>query len=268
MESFDVALYTRTSQVIGGILAMGTATRLGQPLINPNTLLSVDGANEKLLWLANDLGATIEPLGFAIAMDSIRTMQEIAVNPASCFKDSTRIIDEFVGRLHAHLENTLFFYVPPERVRFYEKLNLFGDDVALRFSSVLDDAAEAAKCFALDRYTACVFHLTRVLQVGLYALAKDLAIDPADRNWGLVINDIEKEIKSRTSTRSPTMSRAAWDEDNKFYAGAAMQFEYIRLAFRNDAIHKTGEMFMPDKARSIFDHARDFMQHLATRLSE
>ena len=53
---------------------------------------------------------------------------------------------------------------------------LFGDDVARAFPSSKGDIDEAGKCLALDRGTACVFHLMRILEIGLQLLAAKLGI--------------------------------------------------------------------------------------------
>src|ERR1700687_6353897 len=43
----------------------------------------------------------------------------------------------------------------------------FGYDVAKAFPRASDDILEATKCYALERYTASVFHLMRAIEIGL-----------------------------------------------------------------------------------------------------
>ena len=54
-------------------------------------------------------------------------------------------------------------------------------EVIAAFPSARDDLAEAAKCLALGRATAVVFHCMRVLEIALRAVAQtlnDQSIDP------------------------------------------------------------------------------------------
>jgi hypothetical protein len=160
----------------------------------------------------------------------------------------------------------------PDAIKYQGGEQLFGSEVVDAFPSTAQDIDEAGKCLALDRPTACVFHLTRVLQAGLYALASDLGVKATGRNWGLVIGDMEKEIarqkKAGPGTKASASVKASWKAEVEFHAAAAMHFSHLTDAFRNRTIHKTGYLFKQEKAQSIFDHARDFMQHLATKLSE
>ena len=56
----------------------------------------------------------------------------------------------------------------------------------------------AGKCLALNRETAGVFHLMRVLQIGLYALADDLHVQNLRENWQ---NAIEKDVPTTPIVR-------------------------------------------------------------------
>jgi hypothetical protein len=56
-----------------------------------------------------------------------------------------------------------FFHVPKERVDFYNNKSLCGELVAEKFPYAVPDIIEAGNCYALDRPTACVFHLMRVI---------------------------------------------------------------------------------------------------------
>jgi hypothetical protein len=66
---------------------------------------------------------------------------------------------------------------------------LFGQDFNMRFAKAgVFELDEAAKCLALGRPTACVFHLMRLMEIGIGAVARCLQIPdpvkPSERNWG------------------------------------------------------------------------------------
>lgn len=134
-----------------------------------------------------------------------------------------------------------------------------------RFPDAVYDIQEAANCKALSRPTACVFHLMRVLEVGLNALATDLNVPwPSRNDWQDVINAIEGKIKlfEKGSGDLPP----DWREKRQFYADAATQFTHIKDGWRNYAMHFHA-IYDETKADIIYRSVREFMRVLAIRLS-
>ena len=66
-----------------------------------------------------------------------------------------------------------------------ENISHFGDEVANAFPNLIEDIDEAAKCLALSRYTACMFHLMRVMESSIHRLAKKLKVNSEE---GYIIN--------------------------------------------------------------------------------
>jgi hypothetical protein len=138
----------------------------------------------------------------------------------------------------------------------------FGRATIEAFISTEFDVQEAGKCFALQRFTACVFHCMRIMEVGLEALANELRIDVAT-NWNKALNLVEKEIRGR----SVATHGEAWKSDEAFFSEAATHFRVVKNAWRNHTMHKR-EVFDEERARGILQSTADFMRHLASRLSE
>lgn len=149
----------------------------------------------------------------------------------------------------------------------YEKAELFGPEVAEHFRKAAYDIQKAGSCYATGCYTACVFHLMRVLEHGLRALAKRLKVPfPKTfelKTWDRLIGDIEKEIqKVVLKPKTPQRSK-----DLEFYNSAAAQFRYFKDGWRNHVMH-TRSVYDEHQAMSVMIHVREFMQHLATRLRD
>src|ERR1019366_7228223 len=70
---------------------------------------------------------------------------------------STRLVDEPGARK---------LYIVNSERNAYLAGNQFHDLVGEVFPDAIDDMNEAAKCFAFERPTACIFHLMRVTEVG------------------------------------------------------------------------------------------------------
>lgn len=136
---------------------------------------------------------------------------------------------------------------------------LFGQEVEDAFPSAATDIAEAGNCRALERWTASVMHLMRVLEVGLRCLAASKGVDP-NENWNKVLNEIEDKLRA-------VSKKVEGAEAEKWAAEAGTHFRFIKNAFRNHAMHPN-EHYSEERAVLIYDNTRSFMQHLATRLSE
>jgi hypothetical protein len=156
----------------------------------------------------------------------------------------------------------LFLYLPPFSELYFGKTALFGDEVAEAFRLCKLDLEAAGNCYALELYTASVFHLMRVLEHGLRALAHYVGASSNPDNWGHIIDQIEKKIKELD--KQPKSQER--DDRIKFCAEAAIQLTYFKDAWRNHVMHG-GDFYLEPKATQIMEHVRDFMRHLSTRLS-
>jgi hypothetical protein len=103
----------------------------------------------------------------------------------------------------------------------------------------------------------------RILEKGLQILAKTLGVRYDNTNWGSVILNIETEIKKIDKNTAGD----GWKEKEKFYSEAALQFRYFKNAWRNYVMHAI-DIYDDQQAESIFQHVKEFMNHLATELQE
>jgi hypothetical protein len=135
------------------------------------------------------------------------------------------------------LKQRLFLCVPSDRVEFYNQAAYFGADVNAAFPNAERHIREAGNCYTFGTYTACVYHLTRALEIGLFVLAQDTQLfgltnppiaigvkDAAMETWETLINKVESAI--RNIQKSPGASSKRRDLD--FYSGAAMHFRYFK----------------------------------------
>ena len=172
------------------------------------------------------------------------------------------LFSELIGAIQMQLRDDLFFRIDKRQRPFYDAL-LLTKEAENSFPSSVRDVIEAGRCFALDRFTACVLHLMRALEFPLNALVKALRFTPSSPNWHQILNEAEREIaKISPATHGPT-----WKDDEKFYSEAALYFRFFKNALRNYAVHGH-DTYDVHEAREIMTHVRSFMAHLATKLSE
>jgi hypothetical protein len=167
------------------------------------------------------------------------------------------------------LQGRVFVYIPPEKARFFSDQTVpcvFGQEVQSSFPSAFADIYEAGACLATSRATACVFHLMRVLEIGLASLGAVFGVSLAHTNWAPAIDEIERKI--REMHKDPVW-RALPDckDQQEFYAQAASHFGILKDAWRNYTVHARGS-YTEEMAALIFDNMRVFMQTLSVKLHE
>jgi len=162
------------------------------------------------------------------------------------------------------IKTRLFLHVPPADVDLYLESEPFGAAVGAAFPSAIHDVREAAICLALDRSTACVLHLMRVLELCIKrGINPRLKIElKGDRKWADYIGAIRNRVKNK-----PRLPGIDWQLDEPFYDRVADDLDNIRAIWRNPTMHAAAS-YQPRDARSIFGFFHSFMEHLATRVKE
>jgi len=167
-------------------------------------------------------------------------------------EEAHRLFQELENTIRREMETELFLYVPASQARFYDKKELFGAKVSSRFPNLQSDIIEAGNCLALERGTACVFHLMRVMEAAVQEFGHVLGILAVDtKNWQTILDEINKAIKALPSKGllTPALSEAAAN----LYS--------VKLAWRNEVMHPKAT-YAPDEAKDVFRQVRLFMGNL------
>jgi hypothetical protein len=182
---------------------------------------------------------------------------------------TNRETERMAAMLSVTIENELslrsFLAVSPDKAKFYEaNFEPFGKAVTISFPSTSFDAGEANRCFALNRSTACVFHLMRVLEIGLRVFADRFGVPSDHTNWHNIIEGVEKAVRNMGSDPSRPSD---WRHQQEFFSQAANHFMFVKDAWRNYTAHARGK-YTDEEAETLIINVRAFMQKLATRLHE
>ena len=117
----------------------------------------------------------------------------------------TRLNDELAARLFFSISptnpNTWMPFAPKSTSKPPTNIEEAWTPVFGSFPSTKYDVLEALKSYALGRNTACVFHLMRVLELGLGALGTVFNVSLAHTNWAPAIDAIESHIRNMHRTR-------------------------------------------------------------------
>ncbi len=164
-----------------------------------------------------------------------------------------RILQE---RIRDELEAEYFFHLTPADVPLYIAAQPFGEEVGYKFPKAAEDIEEAAKSLALQRPTACVFHLMRAMEVIVKRLGKKLGVQNVEKDWGKILSDIAAAIeKMPKSTEAEKRRRNRWSE-------AHTHLYHVKQAWRNDTMHPK-QTYTRQQAHEVFAATRVFAAHLA-----
>lgn len=223
----------------------------------PNDDKPVDNDDHDML---NAVLKTSEDLG--LTKSSLLTRRIISEFPvdSSIKKSLASRVEVLEERIKDELDDLRFMYIPMASLAYYSDAPLFGDQVANKFGKTTSDIQEAGKCFAVGRYTACVFHLMRIMEFAVQYLGAKLGISlVTEKNWANILDQVDKAIKTL-----PTKNSSQKAKRNRL-SEASAHLRMVKDAWRNDVMHPK-ETYTDEEAERVFRNVKDFMVHLATKL--
>jgi hypothetical protein len=168
---------------------------------------------------------------------------------------------ELRGRLEDELQGLVFLALTREEAVRWRTKQPFGEEVFERLPSATIDIEEAGRCLALERGTATVFHLMRVMEVGLKVTASALGI-PYAPSWESYLKQIQDKVDKKWRQKG-----VHWKRDEPFFREILGHLQAVKVAWRNPTMHIVNQ-YTSEQAEDIFNAVRGFMRHLATKLSE
>jgi hypothetical protein len=137
------------------------------------------------------------------------------------------------------------------------------------FPGLKTEIEEGVDCYALEHNTACVFHMMRVAEIGLRALARERRVlfpkHPLEwADWQNILDETEKKARAATAgmPRGPKK-----DAMQAFYNGAIGQLHGFKDTYRNMVMHMRRGYDDLDALRAI-NQVRDFMNGLSAKIGE
>jgi hypothetical protein len=227
-----------SQQPPSGIMGLGALAALSSPTSSSGVALPSDWlADEekddltKLLQLVASCCARINIINVQSEIDRITNYvkYERKATVVIHFKHlRERIVDE--------LRDTGFIHVQKSHAPYYRKSALFGDIVSKKLSKASADITNAGTCYALGQYTACVFHLMRVMEHCVQRFGKKLkvSINTTTASWYDIMESVNGTIKGMPGGKSAT---AAQRNRKQKLAMAAGRLDHVRIVWRNDVMH-------------------------------
>jgi hypothetical protein len=180
----------------------------------------------------------------------------LAEDSAVTYTQIGSMLSDIESRFADHLSDIkLLFLNEGEAALFEPAENLLAfegepiNEVRDMYPSACFEIEECAKCLALGRHTAAVFHAMRVMEVGLSAFAKHLEIsDPAkatDRSWGNIL----RAVKTKIDENWPPRDRLPGTIGPKMEA-IYVTIDSVKNPWRNATMH-VEQVYAPHEAIHI-----------------
>jgi hypothetical protein len=166
-------------------------------------------------------------------------------------------------RIDDELDSLNFFILEFSHREYLEDDEQFGSAVKLAFPDTTWDIREANQCFAFERYTACGYHLMRVLDHGLKEIALRFDVTYDHRNWENVLKDI-KTANDKMHENPKWNCYANWRDHHEFYAKAIGYLNIEKIGWRNPLAHSRITLYQPD-AELVMANVRAFMVQLSQK---
>src|ERR1035438_3912007 len=169
-----------------------------------------------------------------------------------------RFIDEL--RTHAFLK------IPSDKMVLFDSPRKSWEEIIEPLPESSTDIEEMARCFALSRYGACVFHSLLIVECGLIELGREIGATDYKLGWDASCKKM-KELLDSGYTKYPSL-RITFQNLEQINQCA----QSMKLAWRNKVNHAAGQLtvisseFAPDVAEEIMLATRSFMRRLACDL--
>lgn len=164
---------------------------------------------------------------------------------------------ELQQRMCDEMKARIYLQVSLDKSKYYgPSVPPFGQKVFDCFPSAIDDVAEAGNCLALDRNTAVVFHLMRVMEAGLKVLASELGI-PYAPSWESYLKQITSVVDGDWKSKPATLKKR-----QPLYKDLAGDLQAIKISWRNPTMHIV-KKYGSDESEQIYSSVKQFMIRLA-----
>ncbi len=212
-----------------------------------------EGQRRRDIEALTDFAVQADEYSLTLTSDQFMRMVRASEKGAS-EKELAAMLPELLNRLEDECSRRKMMMIDPARVGFYDRNELFGTEVNAKFPATQYDMVEAGNCLALGRGTACVFHLMRIMEVGVQELGKKLGITlVTDKNWQNILDEITKAIKALPPKAPATI----------LMNQASANLYSVKLAWRNEVMHPK-DTYTLEEAENLIGQVKLFMAQLAS----
>lgn len=237
-----------------------------------NSSINVKGFREEIAGFAKGLCEFLvrvedncEKLDLQSGISQIKRLRELLnaqITSLDFYTEWKSAVKELSNRIEDELRLRIFFFVPTNRAKFSsDEPHPFGEIVSDKVSRASENITEARKCFAAGRFTATVFHLMLVMELGVLRLAKKLKITAnLHHTWGQILGQQIDPAISALPITSPKER-----EKKSSFQEVSASLHAVKDAWRNRTMHPK-KTYTEEEALVVFQCVEAFMRKLAETL--
>ena len=178
---------------------------------------------------------------------------------------ASSMISQIHSVVESFLSGCLIIRVDATAQDYLSREKLFGDMVYKKFPETRKDIFESGMCYAYDRYTACVLHTLRVIEVATRRITKRASIIKAlankkDKSGNSLVFSPKDGLGQKASKLHDAADYIRGKKQEKLRS-AAMHIKSIASALRNPTMHTERE-FTEKEAKLAMDNANMLMNDL------
>ncbi|CAM8667928.1 hypothetical protein [Sphingobium sp.] len=221
------------------------------------SLASIDSA---IVQLKDQVSGSLTPDDFNDWDEAFKAENHWKMS-AMHIRMNAHVLFDVASRFCDEAKSTQFFaFANSNSAYHFNEESPFGNEVSDCFPDALFDIEEAAKCFSLSRYTACVYHVMRAAENAVAVLAERLGATYQSKNgetlsWGKLTSNIKAKIDE--------MERGT-DQDDLLRA--YMLLHSCNRAYRTKTAHP-GIKYTQEEADTVLRSTKSFMSEMAGLVS-
>ncbi|MGD0942410.1 MAG: hypothetical protein ABR905_22180 [Terracidiphilus sp.] len=245
MEHFSAAAFMFISRSLADL-------RVALREIPADRQLWPNGVGSAPSQLVSAVGERCAELGL---VTSVRCVQDITLDIGQGVIASALIASlvELDNTVRREMSTHRFFHMPGSRAELYDQNELFGPNVNAKFPSIQYDMVEAGNCVAMGRGTAGVFHLMRIMEVGVQRFGDKLGVRLVEeKNWQNILDETNKAIKALPK-----------DPATVEMSQSAANLYSVKLAWRNEVMHPK-DTYTVEEAENLIGQVKLFMSQCRT----
>jgi hypothetical protein len=209
------------------------------------------------IWLS-EAKEHFDKLGASTTSKAARDLLKALDTPSFTWRQWGSALRELSNTFKREIESVPLYVVNSRFTSYLEAPDpIFGESVVRAFPDAAAEITEAAKCLALRRNKAVVFHLMLAMEEAVRVLAAKKSATVKDGNgrwlpWLIIANNIDMQV-IKSMAEGP--EKVAWHNANSM-------LKSVGHAWRNPTDHP-GASYSEEDAEAIFDAVKGFMKKLA-----
>jgi len=202
----------------------------------------------------------------------IQRLMSVILLP-STFENTANQLKALLDAIEDDIKTERFYHYPKNKGMLTLTFEADWSKTIQAFPTAKLEIFDAVDCFGLGHPTAAVFHLMRVAEYGLRALARERKVTlPKNKpiewgTWQEILNKIDEGINGRIGIAKTAKAGPVKDEALAFYNGALGHFLFFKDMYRNMVMHAR-QRYDELQAEIALNHVREFMNGLSLRINE